>query len=52
MKRLWREPDIVDRPEGRTTDVKIKKGKKRRQEGFGVVTKDEPKPKKVTLNAG
>jgi len=25
---------------------------KRRQERFGVITKDEPKPKKVTLNAG
>jgi len=25
---------------------------KRRQERFGVITADEPKPKKVTLNAG
>ena len=25
---------------------------KRRQERFGVVTKDEPKAKKVTMNAG
>jgi len=25
---------------------------KRRQERFGVVSRDEPKPKKITLNSG
>merc|ERR1719323_1829234 len=42
---------------GTATSTALKKAEvseaiKRRQERFGVITADEPKPKKVTLNAG
>merc|ERR1719447_2646755 len=42
---------------GTATSTALKKAEvreaiKRRQERFGVITADEPKPKKVTLNSG
>lgn len=33
-------------------EVEVSEAIKKRRERFGIVTKDEPKPKKVLLNSG